>query len=185
MLRRFDKYTEIVRTISTFCCRPCERSRCLDDRRRFRDRWGKMFDSRKNKTSSNRLRIWTPSFFGFQVIPNRRFSSKHDDSTTQFLSRCLLHALDHQFQTFFETNCKRGHTSSDFTSFSVCLFDQTKTHVQNLYEKIMCDLDCVVPVMTPTPAVFDDCSLRLLSCVELLRLLFTLCSWSNFTISFL
>ena len=93
MSRRFDKHTEIFRTISTFRCRPFERSRCLDHRRRFRDRWGKMIDSRKKKTSPNRLRIWTPSFFEFQVIPDGRFSSKYDDSTTQFLTRCLLHTL--------------------------------------------------------------------------------------------
>ena len=47
MSRRFDKHTEILRTISTFCCRPFERSRDFDDRRRFRDRWGKMIDSRE------------------------------------------------------------------------------------------------------------------------------------------
>ena len=91
--RRFDKHTEIFRTISRFCCRPFERSRDLDDRRRFRDRWGKMIDSMKNKTRSNRLHIGTPLFVESQVIPDRRFSSKHDDPTSQFLSRCLLHAL--------------------------------------------------------------------------------------------
>ena len=47
----------------------------------------------KNKASPNRLRFWTPSFFKFHVKPDRRSSSKHDTSTTQFLSRCLLHAF--------------------------------------------------------------------------------------------
>ena len=47
MSRRYDKHTEILRTISMFCCRPFERSRDLDERRRIRDRWGKMIDSRK------------------------------------------------------------------------------------------------------------------------------------------
>ena len=108
-----DASTNIRRSselISTFCCRPFERSRDLDERRRIRDRWGQMIDSTTNKTSPNRLRIGTPSFFKFQVIPDRRFSSKHDGSTTQFLSRCLLHAFG---SSVFKSNTSQ--TSSAIT----------------------------------------------------------------------
>ena len=130
MSRRFHKYTEILRTISTFCCRPFERSRDLDIRRRFRERWGKMIDSKKNnKTSPFRLRIRTPSFFECQVISDRRFSSKHDVPTMQFLSRCLLHTLWSSVSKVYRVKLQAD------SRHSPSFFDQTKTYVQTLHSK--------------------------------------------------
>ena len=130
MSRRFDKHTEILRTISKFCCRPFEQSRDLENRRRFNDDWRKLID--KGKKSPNRLRIGTPSFFQFQVVLERRFLSKHDVSTIKFLSRWRLHAFWSSvaivYRIKLQTHEQRVHVI-------LRLFDQMKTHVRNICKK--------------------------------------------------
>ena len=115
--------------------------------------------------------------FGLRRSSNVKWYPIEDFRRSMTFLRCsFCHVVfcmhfDHQFQKYTESNFKGGHTSSGFTSFSVFFSIRRKRMYRLSAQKITCDLDRVVPLMTSTSAVFDECWLRLLSFVELLLIL--------------